>query len=175
MNPLKWSSVAMLIAVAVLSNSAACSRNASSKSPLDVSANAAAAKGNAAEAEHDHFPAHWPSTIFVASERLVALQKSEGSPNSPQGVSPEQELIDLLRWLPELAADSDLEERTFNKIDTWSHDYLQMLEPKWNAGAKLDSLLAVEGLSKVIAELQEIVKTESERIALMQGKSIQEN
>jgi len=147
----------MLVALAALSSLSACNRKAAT--------NGAAANGTGTEAEHDHFPAHWPSTIFAASKRLAAFQNNEGHARSHNGVSPEQELIDLVRWLPELAADSDLNEATFDKIDSWSSETLQKLEPKWNGGAKLESLLAVDGFSKMISELQDIVQKEADRIA----------
>jgi len=167
MKPLKQSTFVMLIAVAALTNSAACNRMAATNGEA---ANGLAASGTATEVEHDHFPAHWPSTIFVASDRLLAIQKNEEQASSQDGVSREQELIDLVRWLPELAADSDLNEATFNIIDAWSSQYLQKLETKWNAGSKLESLLAVEGFSKVIAELQDIVRKEAERIASLHAE-----
>ncbi len=154
--------VMMLIAVATLLNSAACNRMSAT--------NGKAATGAASEEEHDHFPAHWPSTIFLASERLAAFQKSPSNGSLYDGVSRDQELIDLVRWLPDLAADSDLDEATFNKIDSWSRDYLQKLEAKRNEGAKLEKLLAIEGLSQMIVELQDIVQKEAARITSAQGK-----
>jgi len=76
-----------------------------------------AEKGAEHMESHEHFPPHWPYTIFQASDRLSELlQKSNAIP-SGSGITPQQEMMDLIGWLPILAADSDLDRKTFDRID----------------------------------------------------------
>lgn len=71
------------------------------------------------EAEH-HAPAHRPDAYPAAVERIEVLHAElldPASPARPEGtVDALQELFDLVRWLPELAADSDLNERSWTQV-----------------------------------------------------------
>lgn len=136
---------------------------------LSVSCNRKVVTGQADHLEHEHFPAHWPSTIFAASDRLVALKGHSGQWTNTEGVSVERELVDLIRWLPELTADSDLNESDFDRIDSWSSRLAPLLERKLNEGGEMESMLAIDGIGDAIAELQRIVQAESERLAAIQG------
>jgi hypothetical protein len=69
------------------------------------------------EESHEHFPPHWPYTIQKASLRLNGIVKGEEPESREHGIPPEQELVDLMGWLPILAADSDLDRETFDRID----------------------------------------------------------
>jgi len=115
-----------------------------------------------AQTEHDHFPVHWPETIYVATERLIALDQAKDD-STKSDVSPEKELLDLIRWLPVLAADSDLNEDAFNKIDGWSTKYVPLLEKQLESGRKIGELIATDGLRAAIGELNSVVQLEVER------------
>lgn len=81
--------------------------------------------------EHDHeaahrVPGHFPGTATAAIVRLKSLLEaspSEGAttpdehgPADEHEVTPRQEVYDLARWLPELAAETELDEPTWNEI-----------------------------------------------------------
>ena len=149
----------ILVLLAVMAVSTSCNRMDSTKGADD-----------SAHSEHEHFPAHWPVTIFAASERLTALGGDRGQLDSKEGVSFEREFIDLIRWLPELTADSDLKEPDFNRIDLWSSKYAPLFESMLGEGGTMEAMLAVDGLDFAIKELQKIVQAESERLAAIQGQ-----
>lgn len=65
----------------------------------------------------EHFPKHWPFTIEQASQRLSAIARDPQAPSSVEGLSPREEFHDLMKWLPLLAADSDLDRNAFEQID----------------------------------------------------------
>lgn len=112
--------------------------------------------------EHEHFPPHWPESVFRASNRLVELS-SLGDSAKPFEVSLEREFVDLIRWLPDLVADSDLSEVEFNRIDAWSSRYSDLLEKQLAKRSTLSSLLQTDGLAKKIEELADACRVESER------------
>ena len=70
------------------------------------------------EAEHHH-PAHKPATFPSAVERLLALQVEirQGTSRPTGQIDVFSEAYDIVRWLPDLAADSDLKEESWNRID----------------------------------------------------------
>lgn len=119
--------------------------------------------------EHEHFPVHWPENIFAATARLVAMNAGSGDVSMKEGIPLEKELIDLLRWLPTLAADSDLKEDAFNKIDAWSARFVPALKIQIKQGRNFNELFATDGLSTAISELKLMVDLESERKKLLGG------
>ncbi len=92
----------------------------------------------AEEAEH-HLAAHMPRDFPAAARRLTHLHQTllEGSraqskelrtPNEKTAqIEPFAEMCDVTRWLPELAADSDLPEEPWERV--------------YNSAANLESLL----------------------------------
>jgi hypothetical protein len=76
-----------------------------------------------AEDEHlEHFvPAHKPADFAALVEQLekrIAQQSpssvsGEGAPAADQSATARQELIDIIGWIPELAADSELRKQEF--------------------------------------------------------------
>lgn len=64
-----------------------------------------------------HFPAHWPGNFPTAIERLEVLL-FDAQAELPMRISRWEEVNDLIGWLPELAADSDLNEPEWNRIDS---------------------------------------------------------
>lgn len=69
------------------------------------------------EADH-HFPDHHPRQFHAAVRRLEAIDReSKGETKRPKfKVSPATELADLGRWLPMLAADTDMPETEWNQV-----------------------------------------------------------
>lgn len=77
------------------------------------------------EAEH-HAPAHKPADFPAAVDRLLALHGEirSGVHRASDQIDGFTEFQDLVRWLPELAADSDLSEESWNAV----YDTTQRLE-----------------------------------------------
>jgi hypothetical protein len=62
--------------------------------------------------EHDHFvPAHWPANLGHASQLIVARL-----PQAPEDEVARKELLDLMSWVPEIAADTELSEQQWDPI-----------------------------------------------------------
>lgn len=78
-------------------------------------------KGAAEEEEAHHIPGHLPADFDQALtrvEQLVAhLKDGVALEAMPAEVNVETELRDVVRWLPELAAQSDLKEADWNVVD----------------------------------------------------------
>jgi hypothetical protein len=123
---------------------------------------------------HEHFPSHWPHTIFKASDRLSELignpdpsSSTDGTTSSPQNASskqitPQQEFIDLIGWLPILAADSDLDRATFDRIDTAS----TKLQARWQKSQPQDlsTLVSDPDAREIITWLADICHQEQARM-----------
>ena len=114
---------------------------------------------------HEHYPKHWPGTIFVAAERLVQLSRSEATDSKQFGVPVEKEFIDLVRWLPELVADSDLSEQVFNDVDNWSNQYSTLLVAEQASGKSIADLSTMDGLAGKMESLLEACRAETTRLS----------
>lgn len=82
------------------------------------------------EAEHER-PAHKPYSVAAAVERLEQLHgiiSSEAPLPQDQPIDIFAEYIDVVRWLPELAADSDLSRERWERIDGRAAELLLCLE-----------------------------------------------
>ncbi len=75
--------------------------------------------------EESHFPPHWPGDILVAKERVGEIAKGNRHPTNVELFT---ELQDVVKWLPELAADSDLDEKAFHEIDNAAQNLLAVLD-----------------------------------------------
>jgi len=114
---------------------------------------------------HEHFPPHWPHTIFKASDRLSELiaNPADASPPTalPSQITPQQEFIDLVGWLPILAADSDLDRATFDRIDSAS----SKLQSRWQTSQPKDlpTLVNDPDAREIITWLADICHQERSR------------
>jgi hypothetical protein len=72
---------------------------------------------NREEAEH-HTPAHKPADFPAAVDRLLALHDeiARNGTRAADQLDVFTESFDIARWLPELAADSDMEELPWNRV-----------------------------------------------------------
>ncbi len=107
------------------------------------------------EEEEVHFPPHWPVTVFAASERLKQISSSDSSIES-KAPSVERELVDLVTWLPELVADSDMTKEEFDRVDSWASKLASDGEMLLGKGAKLAELLRMDGLKESFFELHQM-------------------
>lgn len=73
--------------------------------------------GPITDPEHDT-PAHKPQDFPAAVDRLIALHAEidHGGSRPPGKIDVFTESYDVARWLPDLAADSDLEEQPWNQV-----------------------------------------------------------
>ncbi len=102
------------------------------------------------EEEHLHFPKHWPGSLQQAENRI--LQLSEGK-EPTEGLTPFAETRDLIRWLPELVADTDLDESVFNQVESLT---IQILSD-WpeSSPRDLERLQKTEAYQKLLALLRQ--------------------
>ncbi|MFM8252444.1 MAG: hypothetical protein ACKOBW_12675 [Planctomycetota bacterium] len=70
-----------------------------------------------AEAEH-HTPEHMPADYPAAVDRLLAVHAeiANGGARAAEQIDVFAETYDIVRWLPMLAADSDLAEELWNQV-----------------------------------------------------------
>ena len=123
---------------------------------------------------HEHFPPHWPYNIFKASDRLNELIGSSDTATSTAAntspadavaglrIAPHQEFVDLVGWLPILAADSDLDRAVFNRIDAVS----TRLELKWRKSQPHDiqTLINDPEAREMIGWLSDVCRQEQARV-----------
>ena len=117
-----------------------------------------------AKSQHEHFPDHWPRTVFVAAERLHTMMEANDLKSSNESISVEKEWTDLIRWLPELVADSELSERDFHAIDAWSTRASKVIEERFAKRAPFEELKRIDGLAENIADLLKVCRAEQSRI-----------
>ena len=128
-----------IVAVAVLTAVAGCTGSTASTAEDD------------GRLEH-HVPAHKPATFAAAVDQIQARCESlaTGAADSP---SPQNwsELLDIVRWLPELAGDSDLQRADWEVVQRVSRQLEAILQPQASA-ARL-SPETLEQARKLLAEL----------------------
>lgn len=113
--------------------------------------------------EAHHIPAHLPADFDQALtrvEQLVAhLKDGVSLEKMPTEVNVETELRDVVRWLPELAAQSDLKEADWNIVDAATigliEQFGQAKEPpeKWIRQDK--TLNEIAALPQKLAEVRQ--------------------
>lgn len=102
--------------------------------------------------EHDHFvPAHWPSDLQRASQLIL-----ERLPRATEDATARKELLDLMSWVPEIAADTPLGEPEWNPIFAQCEQYRKRLLRGYDAalGTELQELAAT--LTTTHAELKKL-------------------
>lgn len=115
------------------------------------------------EETHEHFPPHWPQTIFQASARLNEFSEKEDPTSTHHQIPSRQELIDLVGWLPILAADSDLDRETFDRIDAQATTITARWE-RSTASQNTQELINEPGVRELIEMLAEVCQREQSRI-----------
>lgn len=126
--------------------------------------------------EHDeesHFPPHWPKSFLDASDRLNQISTNPEN-TQPLAENLEQELTDLIDWLPELIADSDLSKEDFDKVDSWAYPIANDLKKSIKAGTKLGDLLKNETLLKGLSDLTELANQTRRQHAEAKAREEQE-
>lgn len=144
-----------------------CSSKASSNSAARIATeDSKSANEHEQEHDHEHFPPHWPVDIFQASERLEGL--TNGKLTARDNLPAMREISDLMKWLPMLAADSDLSREDFYRIDALSSDWTKPLTQHAEQGGEMGDFLGVSSLQEAVGLLVEVCRKEKERIRAMQ-------
>lgn len=103
--------------------------------------------------EH-HVPAHRPAGFTEAvdqiEQRFQAIRSGGHVPDESLS-----ELSDILSWLPEIAADSDMRRKDWEQVDALSSQMLQSLTAWQSAGSHVESRDA-ENLAQAIGQLKEL-------------------
>ncbi len=97
-------------------------------------------------------------------DRLELLMTGQATRVGDGSISLEQEMLDLIRWLPELIADSDLDEATFNAVDTWTSKLIPLMEMELQQKKTLDAITQTDGLADSLLELKKTVEIEKKRL-----------
>lgn len=125
-------------------------------------------KKTAQQSEHEHFPPHWPGSLFHASSRLDAMIADPEVASSNPLVSSSKEFTDLIQWLPFLAADSDLGREPFARIDGWSTQFADRLKLDAQNKKPLREIVAENGIESMVRELSKICSEETKRLQALQ-------
>ena len=115
------------------------------------------------EEEDHHIPEHLPADFDQALTRIEQLAAHLGTgaalEKMPTEVNVSTELRDVVRWLPELAAQSDLAEEDWNQVDRATVDLIEKFaksqEPpeRWIGEGEVFS--AIADLPKKLAEVRQ--------------------
>lgn len=119
---------------------------------------------DATQDTHEHFPEHWPYTIFAASKRLNELVQAPDTASSQHAVAPRKEFADLLAWLPVLAADSDLGREAFDRIDAWAQEQSARLAKPNAEKISLAVIVAEKQVQDMVRWLSETCLEEQRRL-----------
>jgi hypothetical protein len=123
------------------------------------------------EEEEEHFPPHWPVTVFDASKRLKQITESDGAVES-KATSIEREFVDLIIWLPELVADSDMTKIEFDEIDSWASKMASEGEMLLGKDAKISELLRMNGLQESLSDLHKLCDSYAAKMPPVDEESV---
>jgi len=117
---------------------------------------------------HEHFPAHWPADLQGASQRLAEIVANPSEGSSKHTVAPKKEFIDLVLWLPILAADSDLGREPFARIADWSDSVAsRWRDPDWT-NKPLEAIVTDSQVQDMVRGLADICQQEAKRLLDLQ-------
>ncbi|TWT73350.1 hypothetical protein [Allorhodopirellula solitaria] len=89
--------------------------------------------------EHDHgVAAHWPSDLPDAAKQLRS-RLDRTSTDDPESDELQEEMADLVSWIPEVAADSSLSENDWIPINEAAKSLSKKLQPsghQWTQSAR---------------------------------------
>jgi hypothetical protein len=125
--------------------------------------------------EHDHLehhqpphkPGSLPEAVIALEIRFSALPASGHVPSQAE-VTLLRELLDIVRWLPETAGDSDLPEAEWNVVDSISGRLAPHLAEQLRRserGEQVDLTPLAEPWSAALSQLREVADHESLRPA----------
>jgi hypothetical protein len=123
--------------------------------------------------EHEHFPPHWPKDFLELSDRLKLIADNPSGTKS-KARTLEQELTDLIDWLPEFLADSDVSEAEFNRVDTWAFPLASEFKKSVATNDKIDAMIQHELFRKGLPFLVELATDTRKRLAEEKAREVLE-
>lgn len=118
-----------------------------------------------------HIPDHRPGDVAVAVRQIRRrISELNWTPPADARESAQRhihELADILRWLPELAADSDMGEREWDELNGLAHRLERWLDTgKVGAGGRSSSsLVATASIEAALDRLEELAAPHASRPA----------
>lgn len=100
---------------------------------IAIAAGCGSASSEHEEVEHTR-PEHWPDTFIDLVEQLKHRFESR------DGTSPDAELADQLKWLPEIAGDTSLNEADWNEAVTSGEQLVSVYESGGDPKPMLETL-----------------------------------
>lgn len=83
---------------------------------LFIASTTGCVEGRSSTHELEHaVPAHWPSSLTDAAEKIEARLKTIHGEDA-EAIQSRSELLEIISWLPEVAADTTLREPDWNSI-----------------------------------------------------------
>lgn len=119
------------------------------------------------EAHHipDHLPADFDQAIGRIEMLVAHIKDGVALEKMPKEVGVHEELRDIVRWLPELAAKTDLSEAEWNVVDAST---MELIARFADLGLPAEKLLSEPDLFKKIAELPQKLAEVRQRYRDMQ-------
>lgn len=105
---------------------------------------------------HDHHRATFAESVGEIQRRSSRFTSDEGPTNVPLQESERKKLLEILERLPEVAADSELKKRDWDRVAAISSDLLILLQ-RADLAAEKDSSGARSQIKLRIAELEQLV------------------
>jgi len=108
----------------------------------------------------EHFvPAHWPTDLDDASFKITQRASQLSGQSITDATTIENQLRDIVGWVPEIAADTDLTESQWNPIHEASESLSKRLT-KMPRPLDDSTRSAIEEYSKLLVETAKMLPTE---------------
>jgi hypothetical protein len=139
-------------------------------------------RAGATEDDHleHHVPAHKPSHLATAIDeierRYAAVAKEDGI-QSPERITQLKELVDIVRWLPEIAGDSDLPEEQWNVVDGVSEYLWPLLQDQLNQaerGERISIASLTDSVTTAVKQLRDAAD-KPPAVAIVGGRNREES
>jgi hypothetical protein len=98
----------------------------------------------------EHKPADFPSAVSILHLRRTRLLAPKTGTDPEQFAIKREEYLDIVRWLPELAGDSDMSESSWNVVDAASRELLEIYKPAANAATGSETRLNERGQAAAV-------------------------
>jgi len=105
---------------------------------------------------HDQHRATFAESVAEIRWRSVRFTSGEVTTNAALHESKRKTLLDIVQRLPELAADTELKKREWDRVDAISKELLTILRPLDAASGK-ETPVAPSRIEPLIAELEQMV------------------
>lgn len=108
----------------------------------------------------EHFvPAHWPNDLVDASDKITQRASQLSGQSTTDATTVENQLRDIVGWVPEIAADTDLSEAQWNPIHQASEKLSKRLA-KMPRPLDESTRSAIEEYSNLLVETAKLLPPE---------------